>query len=67
LKINEEINGVLNLSQEVKLKTDRMSKTEEKSLITSFKQYLNPINSIIFCGLVLFVLLLYLISHFNLF
>ena len=64
LRINEEINGILNLSQEVMLKTERTYQAEEKSLIASLKQYFNPMNSIFFFGIILFIVLLYLMMHF---
>ena len=64
LRVNEEINGILNLSQEVMLKTEKINQVEEKSLIDSFKQYINPTNLFLFCGIILFIFLLYLMLQF---
>ena len=64
LKVNEEINGILNISQEVMLKTEKVYQTEEKSLFESIKQHINPINSILLCGVILFIVLLYLMTQF---
>ena len=63
LKISEEISGILNLPQEVMLKTDATPLMEKKPL-TLLKQLLDPAN-ILIAGLFIFiVVLLYLIMQF---
>ncbi|MCL1941711.1 MAG: hypothetical protein FWG09_07195 [Synergistaceae bacterium] len=65
LKINEEINGVLNLSSDMMLKTDvQHSQTGESAFSLLKERILNPANLILLGLLFFIVLLLYVIGHF---